>query len=130
MQNNYSKFDQKPWKQNGENESINKELKESINKDLEDLKTKHTETNNTVTEIKNTLEGINSRIYEAEERISKLKDKMMEITSEDQNKVEWKELRTVSQTSGTIANAPTYELYKSQKKKRKRKGMRKLWKRL
>ena len=27
-------------------------------------------------------------------------------------------------SSGTISNAPTYELYKSQKKKRKRKGMR------
>ena len=31
---------------------------ESINKDLEELKNKHTETNNTITEIKNTLEGI------------------------------------------------------------------------
>ena len=87
MQNNYSKFDQKPWKQNGENESINKELKESINKDLEELKTKHTETNNTVTEIKNTLEGINSIISEAEERISELENKMVEITSEEQNKI-------------------------------------------
>ena len=27
-------------------------MQESINKDLEELKTKHTETNNTVTEIK------------------------------------------------------------------------------
>ena len=40
---------------------------ESINKDLEELKNKHTETNNIITEIKNTLEGINSRISEAEE---------------------------------------------------------------
>ena len=39
---------------------------ESINKDIK-LKTKHSETNNTITEIKNTLEGINSRISEAEE---------------------------------------------------------------
>ena len=30
-------------------------------------KTKHRETNNTTTDIKNTLEGINSRISEAEE---------------------------------------------------------------
>ena len=42
-------------------------MQESINKDLEELKNKHTETNNTITEIKNTLEGINSRISEAEE---------------------------------------------------------------
>ena len=39
----------------------------SINKDLEELKNKHTETNNIITEIKNTLEGISSRIAEAEE---------------------------------------------------------------
>ena len=36
---------------------------------------------------KNTQEGINSRITEAEERISELEDKMVEITSEEQNKV-------------------------------------------
>ena len=57
-----------------------------INKDLEELKNKHTETN-TITEIKNTLEGINSRIYEGEEWISELEEKMVEITSEEQNKV-------------------------------------------
>ena len=61
-------------------------MQESINKDLEELKNKHTETNNTMTEIKNTLEGINNRISEAE-RISELEDKMVEITSEEQNKV-------------------------------------------
>jgi len=42
-------------------------MQESINKDLEELKNKHIETNNTITEIKNTLEGINSTISEAEE---------------------------------------------------------------
>ena len=61
-------------------------MQESVSKDLEELKNKHTETNNTITEIKNTLEGINSRISEAE-RISNLEDKMVEITSEEQNKV-------------------------------------------
>ena len=42
-------------------------VQQSINKDIKELKNKHTETNNTITEIKNTLEGINSRISEAEE---------------------------------------------------------------
>ena len=42
--------------------------------------------NNSVTEIKNTLEGINSRLTEAEEQISKLEDRMMEIILEEQNK--------------------------------------------
>ena len=57
----------------------------SINKDLEELKNKHT--NNTIIEIKNTLEGINSRISEAKVWLSELEDKMVEITSEEQNKV-------------------------------------------
>ena len=42
-------------------------MQESINKDIEELKNRHAETNNTITEIKNILEGINSRIAEAEE---------------------------------------------------------------
>ena len=50
---------------NLENKTV--KMPESINKDLEVLKNQHTETNNTITEIKNTLEGINSRISEAEE---------------------------------------------------------------
>jgi len=63
-------------------------MQESVNKDLEELKNKHTqEKNSTITEIKNTLEGINSRISEAEEGISELEDKMVEITAEEQNKV-------------------------------------------
>ena len=62
-------------------------MQESINKDLEELKNKHKETNNTITEIKNILEGINSRISEAEEWISELKDNMVEIISEEKNKV-------------------------------------------
>ena len=42
-------------------------MPEAMNKDLGELKNKHTETNDIITEIKNTLEGINSRIPEAEE---------------------------------------------------------------
>ena len=61
--------------------------------------------------VKNTLEGINSRISEVEERISELEDTMVEITSEKQNKVKRmkgtdKSLRDL----GTIPNAPTFEL--------------------
>ena len=39
-------------------------------------------------EVKNDLEWIKSRISEAEEWISELEDKMVEITSEEQKKVE------------------------------------------
>ena len=42
--------------------------------------------NNTITEIKNTLQGTNSRITETEERISGLEDRMVEITAEEQKK--------------------------------------------
>ena len=62
-------------------------MKESTNKDLKELKNKHVETNNITIEIKNTLEGINSRISVAEKQISELEHKMVEITSEEQNKV-------------------------------------------
>ena len=42
--------------------------------------------NNTIKEIKNSLEGINSRITKAEERINDLEDKIVEITTTEQNK--------------------------------------------
>ena len=41
--------------------------------------------NNAITEIKSTLEGTNSRITEAEERIIQVENRMVEI-----NEVEWK----------------------------------------
>ena len=42
--------------------------------------------NNTINETKNSLEGINSRITESEERISDMEDKIVEITTAEQNK--------------------------------------------
>ena len=42
--------------------------------------------NNTITEVKDTLEGINRSITEAEERISDLEDIMVEFTAVEQNK--------------------------------------------
>ena len=62
-------------------------MQESINKDLEELKNKYTGTNNAITEIKNTLGGINSSVSETEE-YSELEDKVVEITFEEQNKVQ------------------------------------------
>ena len=66
--------------------------------------------NNTKNEIKNSLERINSRIIEAEEQISDLEDKIVEIITAEQNKEKRrkKKLRTVSETSGTILNTPTF----------------------
>ena len=59
---------------------------ETFNKDPEELKHKQTIMNNTINEIKNSLEGINSRITEAEEWIRDLEDKIVEITTAEQNK--------------------------------------------
>ena len=60
-------------------------MQETFNKDLDELKNKQTEMNNTITEMKTTLEGINSRITEAE-GISNLEDRMVEFTAAEQNK--------------------------------------------
>ena len=49
-------------------------IQETFKKDLEELKSKQTMMNNTINEIENSLEGSNSRITEAEERISDLED--------------------------------------------------------
>ena len=61
-------------------------IQETFNKDLEEIKSKQTMMNNTINEIKNSLDGINSRKTEAEEQISDLEDKIVEITTTEQNK--------------------------------------------
>jgi len=68
--------------------------------------------NNAVIEIKSTLEGTNSRITEAEERIGEVEDRMVVINEaqrKKEKKKELKEMRTTSATSGTKLNAPTFE---------------------
>jgi len=64
--------------------------------------------NNAITEIKRTLEENNSRIAKVEERISEVEDIMVEI-NEAKRKKELKEMRTTSETSGTMLNIPTFE---------------------
>ena len=63
-------------------------IQESVNKGLEELKQKHAETNNKITEIKNTLEGINNSIsvvlaqkekYRPMEQDRKPRDKPMHL---------------------------------------------------
>ena len=41
---------------------------------------------NNTTELKNTLQGINSRIPEAEQQVSDLEDRMVAFTAMEQNK--------------------------------------------
>ena len=61
-------------------------IQAAFNKDLEELKSKQKMMNTTINEILNSLEGINSRITEAEEQISDLQNKIVEIITAEQNK--------------------------------------------
>ena len=76
--------------------------------------------------MKNTLEVISSRITEAEQ-ISELGDRGVEISATKQNKEKRmkKKMRTVSETSVTTLNTPTFASQGSQMKKRERKVLRK-----
>ena len=65
--------------------------------------------NNAINEVKNTLEGTNSRITKAEDRISEIEDRMVEINETERKKEFKKEMRTTSETSGTMLNTPTLE---------------------
>ena len=80
---------------------------EMFNKDLEEIKKSQYIMNSAINEIKNTLEGTNSRKTEAEDRISEAEDRMVEIMK--QRKKELKEMRTTSETSGTMSNTPSFE---------------------
>ena len=54
-------------------ETRNQIMQERFNKDLEEIKKSQYIMNNAINEIRNTLEGTNSRIMEAEDRISEVK---------------------------------------------------------
>lgn len=57
------------------------EQSEKFNKDLENIKKNETEMRNTVTEGKNTPEGIYSRLGDVEKRIREQEDRAVEIPS-------------------------------------------------
>ena len=62
-----------------------KELKEMFNEELEDLKSKQTEVDSTISKMKNTLEGIN-RITKTKEQISEVEDSATEKNKEKRMK--------------------------------------------
>ena len=59
-------------------EAKNGKMQEMFTKDPQEVKNKQTE-------MDNALEGIDSRIAEAEEQINDLEDRMLEITATEQN---------------------------------------------
>ena len=79
-------------------------MQEMFTKDLEELKNIQTETNNT-------LEGINSRIIEAEQQINDLEDRMVEITATEQNiEKRMKRNEDSLRDLGATFNTPTFAL--------------------
>ena len=86
-------------------------IQETFNKDQEELRSKQTVMNNIINKTKNSLEGINSRITEAEQWISDLEDKIMEITTAEQNKE--KRMKRIEDSLRDLwdrLNVPTFEL--------------------
>ena len=62
-------------------------MQERFNRDLEEIKQKSQYImNNSINGLKSTLEGTNSRITEAEYRISGVKDRMVEINETERKK--------------------------------------------
>ena len=70
-------------------------MQESINTDLEELKNKHT--NSITTEIKILQKESIAEYLKQKNESSELEDKMMEITSEEQNKV-----KRMKRTEGSL----------------------------
>ena len=61
------------------------DLSETFNKEIENIKKNQSEMKNLITEIKNTLEGIN-RIEETEEQTSNLEHRVMESNEAEQKR--------------------------------------------
>ena len=61
-------------------------MQEMFNKDLEEIKKRQSIMNNGINEIKITLEGTNSRKTEAEDSISEVEDRMLEINEAERKK--------------------------------------------
>ena len=87
--------------------------------------------NNAINEIKNTLEGTNSRIMEEEDMISEVEGRMVEI-----NEAEKKKEKRIKRNEDNLRDfwdnvkRPNIGIIEeSQKKKTKRKVMRKYWRR-
>ena len=63
----------------GQNEKL-----EAFEKELENIKNHQTDREDTINEMKNTLEGINCRLNDTEELINKVEDRMVDITEAEQ----------------------------------------------
>ena len=85
-------------------------MKERFNQDLEEIKKSEYIMNNAINYNKNTLEGTNSRITEAEDRICEVEDRMVQ-KNESERKKEKRIKRNEDKfrDSKTLLCAPTFE---------------------
>ena len=104
-------------------------MQEMFNKDLVEIKKSQYIMNNEINDIKNTLEGTNGRITEAEDKISEVEERMSEVedrmvkineAERKKEKKELKEMRTTSETSGTMLNAPQHLNHRSPRRRRQK----------
>ena len=85
-------------------------MQEMFNKDLEEIKRSQSIMNNTITEIKNTLERRKSKT-EAENRIREVEDRMVEV-----NEAERKNVKRIKRNEDTLKDLwdnvkhPNFEL--------------------
>ena len=84
--------------------------------------------NNTITEMKNKLEGINRRINEAEEQISELEDRLVKITAMKWNKENRSE-NTRGESKRLMEHHQTQQHEHYRGPRRRREGLRKCLKR-
>ena len=85
-------------------------MQERFNKDLEEIKKSQYIKNNAINNIKNTLEGTNSRIRETEDRKSIVEDRMVEINETEREKEKLvKRNEDNFRDLGTMLNAPSFE---------------------
>ena len=84
-------------------------LKE-LSEDLKSIKKIQSETKDSLIEIKNDLQGNNSRVDEAKDQISDIEYKAAKRTSNQNNKKkkESKTTRIVKSASGTTSRGPTF----------------------
>ena len=128
IQNTDSKDESKSWKrmdlQISRLVTQTEKMQDMLNKDLEEIKRSQSITYNAITKIKSTLEGTNSRINEAKERISEVESKMVEINEAwGEGGRELKAMRKTTETSGTMSN-PIIRIVGVPEEEAKRKHMR------
>ena len=103
----------------------------TITNNIDEIRNKQSEVNNTIAEIKNTLEGPNSRLTEAEEWISELEDRMVEVIAEEQNK--GKIMKRIEDSLGDPWNTnknTSIQVIGVPEEEEKRKAVRTIFKRL